>query len=402
LIYQDSKSQKQVKRAARVVGTGVVLGIAFVGGTLHGRARFEEQQAANGAAGPALALYEPLLDVSASSESQPAWDLPNLDHPRVDYFTSMFTSRKKGEFEKYLARSGKYAPMISKKLEQRGMPQDLIYLAMIESGFNPKAYSPAAASGLWQFIGETGKRYGLEINRAVDERNDPEKATDAALTYLEELHDRFGSWYLAAAAYNTGENRVARIMREETGSEKGNENSYYEIWDRLPRETRDYVPLMIAAARIGKEPARYGFEDVEMEAPLEYDEVVVTPSSSISAIAEAAGTTVAEVKRLNPQLKLARTRNDEKSVVRIPSGSGDSFASSWSSVSARHEALAKAEARKAPVRTASTKRYTVRRGDNLSTIARRHGTTVVALQRANGMRNSRIRAGSVLKIPRNG
>src|SRR5690606_40778560 len=104
---------------------------------------------------------------------------------------------------------------------------------------------------------ETCKRSGLDVNRAVDERNDPEKATDAALDYLAELHDRFGSWYLAAAAYNTGENRVARIMREETGSERGTEESYYAIWDRLPKETRDYVPLMIAAARISKEPEKY-------------------------------------------------------------------------------------------------------------------------------------------------
>src|SRR5690606_36559817 len=170
------------------------------------------------------------------------WDLPNLDHERVDYWIERFTTTKRDEFGRFLQRSGRYVPMISAKLGQRGMPQDLSYLAMIESGFNPRAYSPAAASGLWQFIAETGERYGLEINRAVDERNDPEKATDAALTYLSELYDRFGSWYLAAAAYNTGESRVGRIMREVTGSEKGTEYSYYEIWDRLPRETRDYVP----------------------------------------------------------------------------------------------------------------------------------------------------------------
>jgi membrane-bound lytic murein transglycosylase D len=139
----------------------------------------------------------------------------------------VFTTGKRGEFTRFLERSGRYVPMISAKLEERGMPQDLIYLAMIESGFNPTAYSHAHASGLWQFIAETGQRYGLEINRAVDERNDPVKATDAALDYLENLHNRFDSWYLAAAAYNTGENRVGRIMREVTGSEKGNEESYY-------------------------------------------------------------------------------------------------------------------------------------------------------------------------------
>jgi membrane-bound lytic murein transglycosylase D len=154
----------------------------------------------------------------------------------------------------------KYETMISKKLEEREMPQDLIFLAMIESGFNPSAKSPAAAGGLWQFISETGRRYGLNISRKVDERNQPAKATDAALSYLSDLHDRFGSWYLAAAAYNTGENRVGRIMRETTGSERGTDHEYYAIAHRLPQETRDYVPKMIAAARIAKDPAAYGFD----------------------------------------------------------------------------------------------------------------------------------------------
>jgi membrane-bound lytic murein transglycosylase D len=167
----------------------------------------------------------------------------------------------KERFATWLDRKSTYQPMISAKLDERDMPQDLIYLAMIESGFNPKAQSPAKAGGLWQFISETGKRYGLTVNKKVDERNHPDKATDAALSYLSDLHDRFGSWYLAAAAYNTGENRVARIMREETGSEKGTDADYYRISSRLPKETQDYVPMMIAAARISKDPAKYGFTE---------------------------------------------------------------------------------------------------------------------------------------------
>ena len=247
--YQESKAQEQMKRAARTAGTLGVLGLAFVGGTLHGRARFGgEAQATRAETSVASALVQS----AGLAPAGPAWDLPNVDHPRVDYWVNSFSTRKKDEFAKYLARSGKYEPMISEKLQERGMPQDLLYLAMIESGFNPKAYSVAAASGLWQFIGETGKRYGLEINRAVDERNDPEKATDAALTYLEELYDRFGSWYLAAAAYNMGENRLGSIMRETYGREQGSDAEYYEIWDRLPGETRDFVPVMVAARRVVK------------------------------------------------------------------------------------------------------------------------------------------------------
>ena len=191
------------------------------------------------------------------------WDLANIDNPRVDSWVRRFqqSAPMRRTLSIWLDRMTKYETMISKKLDEREMPQDLIFLAMIESGFNPKAKSPAAAGGLWQFIGETGRRYGLTVSRKVDERNQPAKATDAALSYLSDLYDRFGSWYLAAAAYNTGENRVGRIMRETTGSERGTDQDYYAIAHRLPKETRDYVPKMIAAARIAKDPEAYGFDN---------------------------------------------------------------------------------------------------------------------------------------------
>jgi membrane-bound lytic murein transglycosylase D len=165
------------------------------------------------------------------------WDLANIDNPRVDSWVRRFqqSAPMRRTLSIWLDRMTKYETMISKKLDEREMPQDLIFLAMIESGFNPKAKSPAAAGGLWQFIGETGRRYGLTISRKVDERNQPAKATDAALSYLSDLHDRFGSWYLAAAAYNTGENRVGRIMRETTGSERGTDQDYYANAHRLPK-----------------------------------------------------------------------------------------------------------------------------------------------------------------------
>lgn len=202
------------------------------------------------------------VTVTAEDTSGAGWDLPNLEHPSVDSWVTRFTTSPamRRTLAIWLGRKTKYDDMISSKLAEREMPQDLIYLAMIESGFNPKAKSPAAAGGLWQFISETGRRYGLTVSRRVDERNQPDKATDAALSYLSDLYDRFGSWYLAAAAYNTGENRVGRIMRETTGSERGTDEDYYAIASRLPRETRDYVPKMIAAARIAKDPQQYGFD----------------------------------------------------------------------------------------------------------------------------------------------
>jgi membrane-bound lytic murein transglycosylase D len=198
---------------------------------------------------------------AVSSDASSSRDLANIDNARVDSWIKLFTTdpQVKSRFALWLDRKSTYEPMISAKLAERDMPQDLIYLAMIESGFNPRAQSPAKAGGLWQFISETGRRYGLTVNKRVDERNQPGKATDAALSYLSDLHDRFGSWYLAAAAYNTGENRVGRIMRSVTGSEKGTDEDYYRISNLLPKETREYVPMMIAAGRISKQPGEYGF-----------------------------------------------------------------------------------------------------------------------------------------------
>jgi membrane-bound lytic murein transglycosylase D len=188
-----------------------------------------------------------------------ALGLPVLDHPRVDSWIKRFTTDQRGSYATYLSRMTRYESMISEKLAKRDMPQGLIYLAMIESGFNPTAKSPVAATGLWQFMSATGRQYGLKVTRKVDERKNPARSTDAALSYLADLHDRFGSWYLAAAAYNTGQGRVARIMKQVTGRTKGTDEDYYRISSRLPKETREYVPKMIAAAQIGSDPAKYGF-----------------------------------------------------------------------------------------------------------------------------------------------
>ena len=195
-----------------------------------------------------------------SVEQTSDWDLANINNARVDSWISRFQSDLKQSMAIYLERMDRYDDMITTKLAEREMPQELIYLAMIESGFDPKAKSPVSASGLWQFMGATGRQYGLTVTKKVDERNDPSLATDAALSYLDDLHERFGSWYLAFAAYNSGEGRVARVMKSTLGRATGTDADFYRIAGRLPKETRDYVPKMIAAARIAKNPARYGFE----------------------------------------------------------------------------------------------------------------------------------------------
>ncbi|CAN5666855.1 hypothetical protein BH23GEM1_BH23GEM1_00260 [soil metagenome] len=246
----ESIFQRKAARQSVAVVTAVAAGVVAL-----------QLGSGSGTSAGTAYLDHALATVADRPIDRTAWDISNIDNSRVDMWVDIFTNRPKlrDRFAVWLERKPKYEEMISAKLAEKNMPQDLIYLAMIESGFNPKAYSHAHAGGLWQFISETGQRYGLTVTKQVDERNHPDKATDAALAYLTDLHERFGSWYLAAAAYNTGENRVGRIMREITGKERGTDADYYRISHRLPRETRDYVPMMIAAARISKNPVKYGF-----------------------------------------------------------------------------------------------------------------------------------------------
>lgn len=270
---------------------------------------------------PEVDLYADLLPTE--------WDLPSERNERVDFFIDFLKGERYDDFKEWLERVGKYGPMIRAELAARDMPQDLLYLAIIESGLDPNAYSSADAAGIWQFIEPTGERYGLEVSSYVDERRDPVKATAAALTYLQELHERFDSWFLASASYNTGENRVGRIMRETTGSEKGSDASYWDISDRLPRETRDYVPLMIAAGHIAKDPGGHGFPELNFQQPLQFDLVNVPANTALSEVAEAAGVPVAEILDLNPHLVRQQTPPDRDWDVRVPEGTQRAVASSF-------------------------------------------------------------------------
>jgi membrane-bound lytic murein transglycosylase D len=191
-------------------------------------------------------------------------EIADSDHLYVTQWVNRFLKPGgKRDLEVNLARMEPYAEMITEKLDERGMPQELLYLALIESGGNPRAMSPVKARGLWQFMTPTAKDYGLTVNGRVDERINPEKATDAALDYLGDLYKRFGSWYLAAAAYNTGQGRVSRIMKEVTGSSKGTDADFFRIAPRLPKETREYVPKLVAVAKIAKDPEQYGLNGTE-------------------------------------------------------------------------------------------------------------------------------------------
>ena len=187
--------------------------------------------------------------------------LAYIADPRVSSWVRRFSTTLKGDFAAALRRGRAYAPMISYKLEARGMPQELVYLPLIESNYQPSARSRVSAIGLWQFMAGTARELGLSVGRHADQRRDPAAETEAALAYLSQLHDRFNSWYLAAAAYNAGPGTVTRAMQRVLGRTTGSDSDFYRISGHLPAETRDYVPKLVAAARVGKDPARYGLAE---------------------------------------------------------------------------------------------------------------------------------------------
>ncbi|MBW1991436.1 MAG: lytic transglycosylase domain-containing protein [Deltaproteobacteria bacterium] len=250
------------------------------------------------------------------------FDVPIHINKQVKAYLVYFSTERKEVIRRYLARSTRYLPMIRAIFQEHGLPQDLAYLAMIESGFNPHAYSRAHACGMWQFIRSTGRRYGLMINRYVDERRDPEKSTRAAARYLLDLYKQFGSWYLAAASYNCGEHRVQREI------DNSNHKNFWELSAHrcLPQETKNYVPQMIAATLIAKNPERFGFKNIPYLPPLQYDKVRVTETTSLAAAAAACNVPLEEIRLLNPELRLGITPPQAGYyTLRIPKGSSDSF-----------------------------------------------------------------------------
>ncbi|MBA4419320.1 MAG: hypothetical protein C0392_15670 [Syntrophus sp. (in: bacteria)] len=244
------------------------------------------------------------------------FDIPIVFNDAVKYYVVYFAVEKKKIFANWLKRSRNYVPMIRKILKEHGLPEDLVYLAMIESGFNPKAYSTANACGPWQFIYATGSRYGLKVNFWIDERRDPEKSTVAAAKYLTDLFNQFGCWYLAAAGYNAGEGRVGRAI------EKHSTNDFWELskYNALPKETREYIPKLIAASIIAKDPEKFGFGSISYENPLAFVEVKVPRATSLAAIAKARSMSITGVKSLNPELLRGITPPDmDQYAVKLPS-----------------------------------------------------------------------------------
>ncbi len=321
---------------------------------------------------------------SSSSANTPAWDIPIEFNEAVDRWLAYFQRRGRRNLQIHLTRAGRYEPAMRAIMREHGLPQDLVYLSLIESGYDPNAYSRAHAVGLWQFLASTGRRYGLRIDGWVDERRDPIKATRAAAAHLKDLYEEFGSWYLAAAAYNGGAHRVRRAIRR-TGS-----RDFWTLARRryLPRETRNYVPKFIAAALIAKQPEKYGFS-VSSAGPLSYDVGQVPDATSLSVIAEAAGVSLAEVVTLNPQLVRRVTPPGERYFVRLPARTGPKFAINYARVPAEDRLRAI--------------EHTIRRGDTLAQLARTYRSDLSAIRSANpGIRPRRLRVGQSLLIPISG
>ncbi|HEY3277191.1 MAG TPA: LysM peptidoglycan-binding domain-containing protein [Syntrophorhabdaceae bacterium] len=314
------------------------------------------------------------------------FDLPIVFNDAVKYYVLYFTNGKKKVFANWLKKSRRYVPMIKVILKEHGLPEDLVYLAMIESGFNPKAYSPAKACGPWQFIYETGGRYGLRVNFWIDERRDPEKSTVAAAKYLTDLFNQFGHWYLAAAGYNAGERRVEKAI------EKHNTNDFWELskYNALPRETREYIPRLIAASIIAKDPERFGFGNIQYDEPLTFVEVKVPGATLLTAIARANSMDVGALKSLNPELLRGLTPpySDEYK-IKLPARTNvERF-------------LAKLETSSVDERKIrDVIVYKVKKKDTVAKVLKKYGVTMEELYMVNECDDRlKIKPGMVLNIP---
>ena len=330
----------------------------------------------------ALQVIESFLDTLDVSQ----FTLPVRFNERVLQEIYYMTNSARAFMSGSLNRKTAYDSLIYAQLDAAKMPRDLIYLALVESGFKLKAYSRAKASGMWQFIPETGKRYGLEVDYWVDMRRNPELATKAALKYLNRLHDEFDDWLLAMAAYNCGEGRVRRLLREMQEDTTRDTTIAVTYWDlELPKETMRYVPRILAAMVIGHYPEQYEMS-VEQTYQPDFDTVTVFDSFPLEEVAKLLKVTEDTLRSLNMELvKWCTPPNKESYLLRLPVGTRSAFVEGYDKMEKNN--------------FSSWHHHKVRKGENLGIIARQYGIKISELQQANDMKNTRIRAGQSLLIP---
>lgn len=299
---------------------------------------------------------------------------------RVENAVIYFQTVARKAFQNYMKKSGKYKDLMQRIIREKGLPEDIVWLCLVESGFNSKAYSWARALGPWQFISATGKRYGLKRCWWYDERRDFVKSTFAACDYLKFLYDMFNSWPLALAGYNGGEKNIERAIN------KHQTNDFWKL--KLKKQTMDYVPLFMAATIISRDPARYGF-DVEYDEPLDFDEVAINQPLDLKKVAKVLSTTPDVISELNPELLRGVTPpNVRRYNLRIPKGTADLFAQVFEKTDTKASGL--------------FVEHEVSKGQTLSYLSQKYGVPVTAIQEANGLNNAHhLSVGQVLVIPAN-
>jgi membrane-bound lytic murein transglycosylase D len=326
------------------------------------------------------ALQEGRIERIELAGEEVTYDMPIEWNERVENAIIYFQTVARQACETYLKRSGRYKDLMQRILREKGLPEDLVWLSLVESGFNPKAYSYARASGPWQFIASTGRKYGLRRNWWYDERRDFVKSTYAACDYLTFLYDRFKSWPLALAAYNGGEGRIERTMR------KCKTDDFWKL--KLNRQTWKYVPLYMAATIIAKDPERYGFE-VEYDDPIRFDVVKVNQPVDLKKVARSLGTSLAVLRGLNPELRRGVTPPNYPGYrLRIPAGTKKVFAEKFEGYDAKTSGL--------------FVEHKVRKGQTLSHLSHRYGVPISAIMELNALTNRhRLSIGQRLIIPAN-
>ncbi len=324
-----------------------------------------------------------LDEVIDESVDERSYHIPLMMNDSVERELEYLQTRGRDVFQIALERSTRYLPMMKEIFREKNLPEDLVYVAMIESGFNPYAVSWCKAVGAWQFMPATGKLYGLKIDWWIDERKDPVKSTIAAAEHLKDLRDHFGSWPLALASYNAGAGKVQRAVLR-TRSE--------DFWDLkasryIKRETKNYIPKYMAATIIAKNPEAYGFSVTPAE-PFKFDEVVIEESTDLRLIARCAGCSYQDIKQLNPELRRWVTPPRFSSyTLRLPVGTKEAFLENYATIP--------------PEQKIKWERHEVRKGETLSTIAKQYKTTPEAVRDINGLKKNRIAPGKHLLIPVN-
>ena len=318
--------------------------------------------------------------IEDSSDVKP-YHIPMILNDSVENHLEYFKTRGRDIFQLWLDRSARYIPVMKEIFREKNLPEDLVYVAMIESGFNPYAVSWARAVGPWQFMPATGKLYGLKIDWWIDERKDPIKSTTAAAEHLKDLHNLFGSWPLALASYNAGAGKVQRAVLR-TRSE--------DFWDLkasryIRKETKNYVPKYMAATIIAKNPEAYGFSVTNVN-PFKYDEIVLEESTDLRLIARCADCTYEEIKELNPEIRRWVTPpHYSKYTLRIPPGKKEAFLSNFAAIP--------------PEQKIKWDRHEVKQGETLSSLAKQYGTSPEAIRDINGIKKNRVTPGKHLLIP---